>query len=503
MDNSLDLGAGLWAGIFEASPDAIVVVDESGLIVAANRKCEHVFLREPAMLVGTSVDALVPSAVRRGHPSRRESYSAVHEGREMGLLELAAARADGTEFPAEISLASIRADGRTYTCATVRDITRRVRERERFRGLLEAAPDAMVIVDDQARIQLANRQVTNLFGYEASELVGQPIEILVPQRYRGHHVALRDGFLGHPGVRPMGSEQLLYAVRKDGTEFPVEISLSPLETAEGVLVSAAVRDVTERLRFQQQADRVRDELVATVSHELRTPLTSIIGYLELLGDLEGDSLSETGRSMLDVIERNAMRELRLVNDLLDLASLDNGLGSASLSQVSLGALAQASVRAVNEAILGADREVEFFLGDDVVVRGDAERLTQVFDNLLTNAFRFSDETSPVRVTGGRDGGWVWFEVIDAGRGIPEHELPHVFDRLFRGADAVRDQVPGAGLGLTITRAIIESHGGRIAATSIPDEGTTVRVELPRSTTEPSAAALASGPLSEDPDAQHA
>ena len=483
MEGTDRLGdAALWRGVVDASPDAVLLVDEEGLIASANSHCLEVFGTHPDELVGKPVEALVPAAVRQHHPRRRASFEGVHGGRPMGLLQLAAARADGSEFPAEISLAKVSAEDATYVCATVRDVSSRVLEQERFRSLLEAAPDAMVIVDESAEIVLVNRQVVNLFGYEPDELLGRPIETLVPERYREDHHALRDGFLGHPGVRPMGSGRELYAARKDGSEFPVEISLSPLLTEEGILVSAAVRDITERLRLQREADRLRDELVATVSHELRTPLTSIIGYVELMMDLDDDAISAPARRMLEVIERNASRELRLVNDLLDLSSIDVTTVEEP-QRVSLGSVARSCAEGAGVAALTKSVPVSVQVPPGLVVEGDPLRLAQVVDNLVVNALKFSPPGTEVVVAGGREAGEVWLEVRDRGTGVSEEELPRIFDRLFRSADAVRDQVPGAGLGLTIARAIVDAHRGRITATSTLGEGTTVRVVLPEAPSE--------------------
>ena len=351
--------------------------------------------------------------------------------------------------------------------------------RDLSRGLLESAPDAVVIVDETGTVVLANRRVVPMFGYEPDELLGRSVEILVPERYRVGHQALREGFLRDPGVRPMGSGRDLHAVRKDGAEVPVEIWLSTLETDDGVLISAAVRDTSERRRLQREADRLRDELVATVSHELRTPLTSIIGYVELLADLEGDALSEEGRRMLGVIERNAHRELHLVNDLLDLGSIRATTVDVR-HRVELAPLVRASTEGGRVTARARGVELVADVPDGLEVLGDPQRLAQVLDNLVGNAVKFSSPGGTVTIAGGQDGhvGTVWLEVRDEGAGIPEEELPRIFDRLYRSSDAVRQQVPGAGLGLTIAQAIVEAHGGRIAASSEVGAGTTVRVELP-------------------------
>ncbi len=420
MEGTDRLGdAALWRGVVDASPDAVLLVDEEGLIASANSHCLEVFGTHPDELVGKPVEALVPAAVRQHHPRRRASFEGVHGGRPMGLLQLAAARADGSEFPAEISLAKVSAEDATYVCATVRDVSSRVLEQERFRSLLEAAPDAMVIVDESAEIVLVNRQVVNLFGYEPDELLGRPIETLVPERYREGHHALREGFLGRPGA---------------------------------------------------------------VSHELRTPLTSIIGYVELMMDLDDDAISAPARRMLEVIERNASRELRLVNDLLDLSSIDVTTVEEP-QRVSLGSVARSCAEGAGVAALTKSVPVSVQVPPGLVVEGDPLRLAQVVDNLVVNALKFSPPGTEVVVAGGREAGEVWLEVRDRGTGVSEEELPRIFDRLFRSADAVRDQVPGAGLGLTIARAIVDAHRGRITATSTLGEGTTVRVVLPEAPSE--------------------
>ena len=474
----------LFAGVFEASPDAIVVTDDRGTVVAANARCGAVFGLGPDQLVGRPVETLVPEAARATHPGRRDRFARTHGQRPMGLLHLAAVRGDGSEFPAEISLARIDVAGATYVCATVRDVTERRRQERQFRELIEAAPDPMVIVDGDGTIVLSNRQVDRVFGYEPGELVGSPVERLVPERFRSGHVAQRGGYIAAPVVRGMGQGRELYAVRKDGEEFPVEISLSPIDTDEAALVAAAVRDVSERHRIQETADRIREEFLATVSHELRTPLTSIVGYTELLGDLDESEIGPQARRMLQIIDRNARRELRLVNDLLTLAQLQEKGMEITLAPVDLEGVVRA---AVEDARLAARRRgvevvVEPRLGADLSVAGDAQRLGQVVGNLLGNAVKFTPPGG--RVVLGLDAGpagAVELCVTDTGPGMTPEEIAQVFDRLYRAPSAVRDQVPGAGLGMAIARAVVEAHGGSIEVLSRPGAGTTVVVRLAAAT----------------------
>ncbi|WP_435742163.1 PAS domain-containing sensor histidine kinase [Nocardioides sp. SYSU DS0663] len=469
----------LFEGVFEASPDAIIVTNAAGSVVAANSQCLAVFGHLPAALVGQPIEVLVPAAARAGHPARRDGFAQASNQRPMGLLQLSAVRADGSEFPAEISLAQIDVRGERYVCATVRDITDRKRQERRFRDLIDAAPDATVIVDAEGTIVFTNRQVNRVFGYGRHELTGCSVEVLVPERFRGAHHQRRAGFVRTPLVRGMGQGAELYAVRKDGTEFPVEISLSPLDTDEGLLVSAAVRDITERRRIQATADRIREEFMATVSHELRTPLTSIVGYTELLGDLGEGELGKQARRMLEIIDRNARRELRLVNDLLTLAQVHERGIELEQEPVDLAAVARASIEDSRLAARGRGVQVTLEVGEGTVcVLGDAQRLGQVVSNLLTNAVKFTPPGGKVRVEL-RDTGeqTVELRVADTGAGMDGHELAHVFERLYRAPSAVRDQVPGAGLGLPIAKAVVEAHQGDIEIESEPGRGTTVTVRL--------------------------
>lgn len=346
-----------------------------------------------------------------------------------------------------------------------------------FRKLVDAAPDATVIVDSEATIVLSNRQMLNVFGWSGDDLVGKPIEMLVPERFRPSHPALRGGFVRQPSVRPIGAVEV-FALHRDGREIPVEISLSPLETDQGLLVSAAIRDLTERRRIQAEADRMRDELIATVSHELRTPLTSIIGYTELLADLGPEELGPTARNLVAVIERNAAREMRLIDDLLTMAFLDGNRMDVAREPMDLGELADRVV--TDQRTAAAEAGLDLLL--DVVgirpVQGDFHRLVQVLENLLTNAFKFTPSGGEVRVRVREEERGAVLEVSDTGVGLREEERAQIFERLYRTPSAVAAHAQGAGLGLSIVSKIVDAHAGEIEVDSAVGVGTTFRVLLP-------------------------
>ncbi len=233
-----------------------------------------------------------------------------------------------------------------------------------------------------------------------------------------------------------------------------------------------------RRRAEEAAEQSKDEFFGLVSHELRTPLTSIIGYGELLAESEADRLTDQGRRYLDVIRRNAQREMRLVGDLLLLVRIQEGTFRIEPEEVDLRRIVEQAVEAARPAAAKREIELTAEATSTPSFDGDPHRLGQVVDNLLSNSIKFTPKGGEVSVRLGASKGVAAIEVIDTGTGIPEDEQEFLFDRLYRAPSAAASAVPGVGLGLTIVKAIVDAHHGRVTLESEPGVGATFRVELP-------------------------
>jgi PAS domain S-box-containing protein len=355
----------------------------------------------------------------------------------------------------------------------------------RFRGLVESAPDPTVIADEHGVIKIVNRQAEIVLGYERRELIGEKIEKLIPDRYRDQHLRRFPRYIEQPAVRLMGADLELYARHRDGHEIPVEISLAPLETGGGLLVSAAIRDITQRKEAADRLRRMREELALrnrdlersnaqlgefahTASHDLQEPLRVIGGFVELLGRRYKSQLDADADKFIDATLSGVERLQNLIDALLMYSRV--GHSEAERKPVHTAELVRGVADRVRESAEGGRLEVEADGLPDV--QGDPVLLEQLFENLISNALKFSESPETrVDVSARRDNGdWV-FAVKDNGPGID----PQYSERIFEMFKRLHGRsMAGTGIGLAICKRIVELHGGHIWVESAEGEGSTFK-----------------------------
>lgn len=473
--------------LLESTPDAIVMVNITGRIVLINSQAEAVFGWQRAELIGQPVELLLPARLHYTHVGHRANFFSQPRARSMGAgLELFGLRKNGEEFSVEISLSPLETEEGTMVMSAIRDITARKKAEQKFKDLLESAPDAMVIVDRTGKIVLINSQTEKIFGWQRAELLGQPVEVLVPARFRDVHPGHRSGFFDHPRARSMGAGLELHGLKKDGSEFPVEISLSPLQTEDGMLVSSAIRDITDRKRIEQtlrEANRLKSEFLANMSHELRTPLNGIIGFSQFLADEKPGSLNEKQKEYLSDVLTSAKHLLHLINDVLDLSKVEAGKMVLFPEPISL----TEAVDEICTTILPLAEKKNILVRADIPasidsVILDAQKLRQVLYNLLSNAVKFTNEGGRIEIIGTPLAeNRFKIQIIDNGIGIKKEDFPRLFREFEQLDSGAGRRFGGTGLGLALTKKIVEFQDGIISVESEPGKGSTFTVELPRTT----------------------
>ncbi|MEU8241656.1 PAS domain S-box protein [Actinoplanes missouriensis] len=522
-------------GLLEAAPDAIIGVHRDGCIAVVNAQTVRLFGFDRAELIGRPIELLIPERFRPRHPGHRRDYLQDLRPRPMGAgAPLAARRKDGSEFPAEISLSALPAQD--MVVAAVRDVSDRVRREAKFQGLLEAAPDAIVGVAADGRISLVNAQAERLFGYQRSELLGEPIEVLVPPAGRPGHPEKRQRYFADPQPRPMGSGRPLAACRKDGSEFPAEISLSAFETEDGVIVSAAIRDVSERIEAQAERQRLEAEgerlvaaaererleaqlqqsqrleslgqLAGGVAHDFNNLLAVMLNYTGFVAEQiqeaadadPGSAWPQAGRDLQQVL-RAGQRATELTHQLLAFGRREIVRPRVLDLNVVIREVEQLLLRTLGEHIrLEAELEPELW-----PVLADPGQIEQVLVNLAVNARdampgggTLTLHTGNVEVTADDDaetrpsvapGRYAELRVGDTGTGIP----PDVLERVFEPFYTTKAPGQGTGLGLATVYGIVTQAGGTADLRSTVGAGTVFTVLLPVTDEQPAVPALVAPP----------
>jgi PAS domain S-box-containing protein len=483
-----------YLGLLEAAPDAMVVVNQSGEIVLLNLQAEKQFGYRRDELLGQEVTSIIPEgfAERLIADDLRSAEDALAQQIGTGI-ELTGRRKDGSEFPIELMLSPLGSTEGTLVTAAIRDISVRKNAEKhlaqmegRYRELLEAAPDAMVVVNQGGEIVLLNLQAEKQFGYRRDELLGQKVRSIIPEGFAERLIA--DGLRSAEDAlaQQIGTGIELIARRKDGSEFPIELMLSPLGSAEGILVTAAIRDITTRkaaavdlLQKIEELNRSNEELgqfAYIASHDLQEPLRMVASYTQLLSKRYKGKLDSDADEFIAFAVDGAGRMQRLIQDLLAYSRV--GTQGSDLRDISSeDALRQALIN-----LRGAIEESGALVTHDPLpaVLADETQLTQVFQNLIGNAIKYQGPGVPkVDIAAAMNGGKKWtFSVKDNGLGID----PQYFEKIFGMFQRLhkREAFAGTGIGLAICKKIVEQHGGHISIESQPGQGSTFRFALARS-----------------------
>ncbi|TQV79719.1 sensor histidine kinase [Denitrobaculum tricleocarpae] len=470
----------------EVCPTPLMLASRDGNIVLCNRRFAELFGYQDGELHNQCVDVLVPQEIRDAHPELRQAFFEVPTNRNMGTgRDLYGVRKDGELIPVEIGLDPVTSDESTLVMVSILDIRERKMGEVKIRRAIDAASSAMVMIDEQGKIELVNEQANRMFGYENQELIGDKIERLVPERYHRKHAVYRTSYQNTRDRRSMGVGRDLFGLKKDGTEFPVEIGLTPLDGADGRLVMATVIDITERKeneknirRKNEDLERLNHELTEfaySASHDLKAPLSSISGILELSEtDLENGDLEEV-QTNLSRARMLAQRLSGRIEDMLTLARADH-LDDV-MEDVSIPDLVSEAAQAVQgQFSLTPGLTTAFAHGDPV--RSVPARLSAILENLLANAYKYRDPEKTehrIHIETWDEDGAIKLAVEDNGIGIPEDHLGKIFKLFKRVANS---NEPGSGLGLALVEKNLSHLGGGIEVVS-SREGSCFTISLPQ------------------------
>lgn len=480
-----------YRSLFEYNLDAIFSLDAQGRFVTANPAAERLSgytteeLKERHFL-----ELCMPELREVAKDSFRDAIC-----RQCRDFELSMSRKDGARRDLFITGAPVIVDGEVIGVSCLaRDITehkaseRALRESEqRLKAIVETAVDGIITIDERGTVESVNAAIEPLFGYPVAEIVGRNVSQLIPEPYRSEHDGALARYLKTGDRRVIGVRREMRGRRKDGSEFPMELSVTETCLSDLCFFTGIIRDITERKQLENQlieADRKKDEFIATLAHELRNPLGPIRNAVAVLRQ---EGLEERSLSWCrDVIERQVGQMARLLDDLLDVSRITSGKLAPSLERLELATVLDQAREATKALIDEHHHKLTVSLPPEPIwLDADPIRLVQVFSNLLTNAAKYTEKGGHIQVAAERCGNEIVVSVKDTGIGIAAKHLPHIFDMFSQVESALNRSHGGLGIGLSLTKNLVEMHGGSITAQSDgPSLGSEFVVRLPVIETSP-------------------
>ncbi|MEM9588584.1 MAG: PAS domain S-box protein [Planctomycetota bacterium] len=467
--------------IFENSPVALILVNPDGMVHLMNSAAEQLFGYDRSELINRPIEVLVPRKTVGHHPKLVQDYVKNPKPRLMGRgRELFGIKKGGQEFPLEVGLSPIKTEDGLFVMSSIIDITDRIRAEEKFRDAFAAAPNGMLMVDSKGMIVLVNRQIEEMFLYHRKDLIGQQIEMLVPDALRAHHPKFVESYVANPEPRAMGVGRELYGQRKDKSMLPVEVGIRPVVTEDGVLVISSVVDITERVKTQAELQEKHEELeqfAYRTSHDLRSPLQTISGLCEFIrDDIKEGQLDEASENAEKIISLTA--KLRdLIGDILALTKAEKM--EEALSEFDFDRFLSDTREKLAHDIEEADVVVSGVFRHEDPLLIQTTRLQQVLENLISNGIKYAHSERDSRfvvITTHQNETHFCISVRDNGLGIPESRHDQVFGMFQRFH---KSEKLGSGLGLYLVKKHITKLNASIDFESSPD-GTEFLIKLPYS-----------------------
>jgi PAS domain S-box-containing protein len=489
--------------------DGIVVINELGTIESVNPAVSRMFGYTADQLLGRNVNVLMPNPYRAEHDTYLKNYLESGKKKIIGIgREVLGLRSDGVSFPLELAVSEMLVDGSRKFTGIVRDVSCRKQAEAQFRQVVESAPNGMLMVNSLGVITLVNKQIEAMFGYSREEMLGRPIELLIPARFRPTYPAHFTAYFSAPTSRILGDNRELFGLHKNGEEFPIEIGLNPMDTPNGTLVLASIVDITMRKRTESalskaaqdlewknweiteardqavKAGQAKTDFLATMSHEIRTPMNGVIGMTTLLLETP---LTPEQQEYVHTLKHSGESLLRIINDILDFSKIEAGKFTIEHIPFDLRLTIEDTLDIL--APSSQDRRLELVGLIDAqtprTVVGDPGRIRQILTNLVGNAIKFTEEgevliqvlqidQDPTSVT-------LRFEVIDTGIGLTPEAQAKMFQAFTQADSSTARKYGGTGLGLTICKRLVELMGGKIGLQSMAGQGTciwfTVRFDI--------------------------